>query len=183
MRNLGAILLGSVAGLALIGAAQAADLPTKKAPIAPPPANCYASFWSWLDSTAADCPLSLYGVTVYGQVDVGGGYETAATKFNPDYPNGVYETPNKSSGKAAWQWVPNGLSQSNVGVKIKEQVVPGWYIVGDANFGFDPYSFSARQRAGVAGRQQHPDQLSAPKRQRRTRAAPDSGTTPAPISA
>jgi len=141
MRTLGAILLGSVAGLALIGAAQAADLPTKKAPAAPAPVNCYASFWTWLDSTAADCPLSLYGITVYGQVDVGGGYETAATPFNKDYPNGVYETPNKDSGKGAWQGVPNGLSQSNIGIKIKEQIVPNWFLVGDANFGFDPYSF------------------------------------------
>ena len=51
------------------------------------------------------------------------------------------ELVNKSSGAAKWQWVPNGLSQSNVGLKIKEQIVPNWFIVGDANFGFDPYSF------------------------------------------
>ena len=37
--------------------------------------------------------------------------------------------------------MPNGLSQSNVGVKIKEQIVPNWVLVGDVNFDFDPYSF------------------------------------------
>ena len=37
--------------------------------------------------------------------------------------------------------MPNGLSQSNVGIKIKEQVAPNWFVVGDVNFGFDPYSF------------------------------------------
>ena len=36
--------------------------------------------------------------------------------------------------------MPNGISQSNVGIKIKEQIVPNWFLVGDANFGFDPYS-------------------------------------------
>ncbi|MGD1036429.1 MAG: porin [Roseiarcus sp.] len=134
------ILLGSVAGLAVVAAAQAADLPTKKAPPAPPATNCYASFYSWLDSTATDCPLSYMGVTVYGQIDVGGGYETAATRFNRDFNNGVQELISKTSNGAKWQAVPNGLSQSNVGIKIKEQIVPNWFIVGDADFGFDPYS-------------------------------------------
>ena len=35
---------------------------------------------------------------------------------------------------------PNGLSQSNVGLQIKEQIAPDWYFIGDVNFGFDPYS-------------------------------------------
>jgi predicted porin len=143
MRLLKHLLLASAAGMLAVGAAQAADLPTKKTPPAAAAPNCYASFYSWLDSTAADCPLSLYGITLYGQVDVGGGYETHATKFDDYYPNGVNELVNKNSGNAKWQAVPNGLSQSNVGVKIKEQVVPNWYIVGDADFGFDPYSLEA----------------------------------------
>jgi predicted porin len=72
---------------------------------------------------------------------MGGGYETAATKFNKDFSNGVQELISKTSNGARWQAVPNGLSQSNVGIKIKEQIVPNWFFVGDANFGFDPYSF------------------------------------------
>ena len=55
---------------------------------------------------------------------MGGGYETHATPFNKDYSNGVEELVSKTSGNARWQWVPNGLSQSNVGIKIKEQVAP-----------------------------------------------------------
>jgi len=58
------------------------DLPTKKTPPAAEKPNCYASFWTWLDSTAADCPLSAYGITVYGTIDMGGGYESHASKFN-----------------------------------------------------------------------------------------------------
>ncbi|MGD1016875.1 MAG: porin [Roseiarcus sp.] len=142
MRSLNAIVWSCAAAL-VVGAAQAADLPTTKAPPAPPATNCYASFYSWLDSTAADCPLTFSGITVYGQIDVGGGYETHATAFNKDYSNGVSELVNKNSGNAAWQAVPNGLSQSNVGVKIKEAIVPDWFLVGDADFGFDPYSLQA----------------------------------------
>ncbi|THD44416.1 MAG: porin [Bradyrhizobium sp.] len=130
-----------VALLAALGAAQAADLPTKKTPPAAEKPNCYATFMSWLDSTASDCPLSAYGITIYGQIDVGGGYNSAATPFNRDFSNGIQELISKDSNNARWQAVPNGLSQSNVGIKIKEQVAPNWYVVGDVDFGFDPYSF------------------------------------------
>jgi len=140
MNILHKMLLASAAGLALAGAAQAADIPTKKTPPVAAKPNCYASFWTWLDSTAADCPLSAYGVTVYGTIDMGGGYETNASRFNKDYPQGVGELIAKYSNGARWQLVPNGLSQSNVGVKIKEQIVPNWFVVGDVNLGFDPYS-------------------------------------------
>src|SRR5271155_1559940 len=135
------LLLASTAGLIFIGAAQAADLPTKKTPPAPPQTSCYASFYDWLNSSAADCPLTYMGVTVYGAVDLGGGYETHASPFNKDYTNGVLELVSKNSNIGRWQTVPNGLSQSNVGLKIKEQIVPNWFLVGDADFGFDPYSF------------------------------------------
>lgn len=140
MNRLQRILLASATGLALAGAAQAADLPTKKAPAVAAKPNCYATFWTWLDSTAADCPLSAYGVTIYGAIDMGGGYETNASRFNKNYPQGVGELIAKYSNGARWQLVPNGLSQSNVGVKIKEQIAPNWFIVGDVNAGFDPYS-------------------------------------------
>ncbi|MGD1016246.1 MAG: porin [Roseiarcus sp.] len=141
MRLFKHLLLASTAGLLIAGAAQAADLPTKKTPPAPPATNCYASFYSWLDSTAADCPLTYMGITVYGQIDVGGGYETHASGFNKDFNNGVSELIAKSSKGGRWQAVPNGLSQSNIGIKMKEQVAPNWFIVGDVNLGFDPYSF------------------------------------------
>ena len=143
MRLLKPLLLASTAGLLAMSAAAAADLPTKKTPPAAEKPNCYASFMTWLDSTAADCPLSAFGVTVYGTIDMGGGYNSAATPFNNNFSNGIQELVSKDSNGGKWQKVPNGLSQSNVGVKIKEQVVPNWYVVGDVNFGFDPYSLKA----------------------------------------
>ena len=132
-------LLTPLGMLTAVTAAVAADMPVK-APPAPPATSCYARFYSWLDSTAADCPLSYMGITVYGVIDVGAGYETNAARFNPVYPNGVSELINKFNNGARWQLVPNGLSQSNVGIKIKEQIAPNWYVIGDVNAGFDPYS-------------------------------------------
>jgi opacity protein-like surface antigen len=119
MRLLKPLLLASAAGLLALSAAAAADIPTKKAAPAAAKPNCYASFWTWLDSTAADCPLSAFGVTVYGTIDVGGGYNSSASRFNRDFPQGVQEMIAKTSNGGRWQAVPNGLSQSNVGIKIK----------------------------------------------------------------
>ncbi len=60
--------------IAAAGAAHAADLPTTKAPAAPPP-NCFASFWTWLNASATECPLSYAGFTVYATLDGGLTYE------------------------------------------------------------------------------------------------------------
>jgi hypothetical protein len=77
MKKLGVALAMTIAA---VGAARAADLPTKKeAP--PPPVNCFASVWTWLDSTAADCPLSYGPFTVYATVDLGYGYNTNGANY------------------------------------------------------------------------------------------------------
>lgn len=141
MKLFKSILLAGGALVAFAAVAQAADLPTKKAAPAAAAPNCYATFWTWLDSTAADCPLTAAGVTLYGTVDLGAGYETNGARFNNYYPNGVSEQISKQNSLGGvWQLVPGGLAQSNVGVKIKEQIAPNWFVVGDVNFGFDPYS-------------------------------------------
>jgi predicted porin len=140
MKVLKTILLAGGATFAIASSAAAADLPTKKEATPAPVNNCFASLYTWLDSTPANCPLSLFGVTVYGALDTGVGYATAGSKFNPDYNNGVFEVINKMSYHQGFQPLPNGLSQSNLGVKWREQIVPDWYVIGDVNFGFDPYS-------------------------------------------
>ena len=72
MKKLGVIIATTIAA---VGAAHAADLPTKKEVPAPPPVNCFASLWTYLNSTPADCPLSWGPITVYATLDMGGGYE------------------------------------------------------------------------------------------------------------
>jgi predicted porin len=126
------------------GAAYAADLPTTKAPAAAPPYNCYASFWNWLNSTAADCPLSYGGVTLYATIDAGLGYESNGAGYNQWYNNGVSNIITKQSTHGPqWLWTPNGLSQSVIGVKMSEPIgSTGWSIIGTAETGFNPYGFN-----------------------------------------
>ncbi len=84
MKRLGVSVL---AMLCLSGAASAADLPTTKA--AAPAPNCFASFWAWLDTTAADCPLSYGGFTVYATLDAGLGYYSQGAAWNQSFVNGT----------------------------------------------------------------------------------------------
>jgi predicted porin len=134
-------ILSSAAVLVFAGGAQSADLPTMK-PAPPPPAivSCFASLYDYMSASAKDCPLTYMGITVYGQIDMGVGWAEHASKFSPSYNNGVQSVISKTSQGSAFQIVPNGLSQSNVGIKGKEEFFPGWSFVFDVNTGFDPYS-------------------------------------------
>ena len=97
MKIFSSILLGSAAGLALVSGAQSADLPTKKAPAPPSTVSCFASFYDYMSASAKDCPLTYMGVTVYGQIDVGAGWNSHASRFNPTYNNGVLSVVSKTS--------------------------------------------------------------------------------------
>ena len=143
MKNFGKLLLTSTAAMALCGAAHAADLPsyykatpTPAAPLAP------ASCTNATDFILTDCALAYYGITVYGTIDIGGGYETHGTPFNKDLHTGVEELVQKNSNRAQWLLTPNGLSQSNIGIKGNETITPGLNFIFDLNFGFDPYSLN-----------------------------------------
>jgi predicted porin len=140
MKKLGA----SLAILIAAGAAHAADLPTTKAPAAPPPANCYASVWTWLNSSPADCPISAYGITLYATIDMGVGYESNGAGYNQWWNNGVANIITKQNTHGSqWLWTPNGLSQSVVGVKMSEPIgSTGWSLIGTAETGFNPYGIN-----------------------------------------
>ena len=127
---------GALIGFLMTGAAGGAYAQTRA--VVPP--GCFASVSNWLDASAADCPLSAYGLTFYGAIDVAGGYETHASPFNADAKTGVSELISKVSNHSLWQGVPNGLTQSNFGLKIKEEIAPNWFLFGDVNASFDPIS-------------------------------------------
>ena len=141
MKTFGKILLASTAAIALGSAAQAADLPLYTKAPAPPlaPASCTNAE----QFIVTDCPLTYYGITVYGAIDMGGGYETHGTPFNNNIITGVEELVQKNSNRAMWALTPGGMSQSNIGIKGNETITPGLNFIFDLNFGFDPYSMTA----------------------------------------
>jgi predicted porin len=129
--------------LGFAGAAYAADvspattMPTKAPPAATPtPAAC-ASAW---DFFATNCPLSWYGITLYGTVDTGVTWQSHGTPFNGTSASGQEYLISKNSNRALWGLAPNALSQSNIGIKGNKEFAPGWAFVFDLQAGFDPYS-------------------------------------------
>lgn len=135
-------------------AATAADMVTK----APPPAAVTApvacsSLW---DFFVTSCPLSWYGITIYGTVDTGVTWQSHGTPFNGSLPAGVNYLISKNSNRALWGPANNAMSQSNIGVKGREEFAPDWALVFDLQADFNPYSLqlsngpgSLVQNAGV----------------------------------
>ncbi|MDE3177510.1 MAG: porin [Pseudomonadota bacterium] len=134
---LGGVLLTSIAS-----AAWGADLPTKK-DAAPPGAAGRASCVSPQDFFTTDCALSYWGVTFYGAIDAGVGWESHGVPLNRNIISGVEELVQKNSNRPMWLATPGGLSQSFIGVKAKEEFAPNWNFIADLSFGFDPYTLSA----------------------------------------
>jgi predicted porin len=135
-------LLAGVMATAAIASAWGADLPTKKEAV-PAPVSGPGSCPGAVEFFTTDCLLSYWGVTFYGAVDLGVGWESHGTPLNRDIISGVEELVQKNSNRSLWLATPGGLSQSQIGVKAKEQFAPGWFFVGDLSFAFDPYTLSA----------------------------------------
>jgi hypothetical protein len=134
-----AVALGACASSAL-----AADLPLPaNAPLVSPASTACGTPYDFFFTS---CPLSWYGVTFFGIVDLGGTYQTHGTPLDPNHPVGASYLLGNSGTNAAnrnpgFGFGPNALSQSNVGVKIAEPIVSGWTFVAEGGFAFDPYSF------------------------------------------
>jgi predicted porin len=108
------------------------------------------------DFFVTDCPLTWYGVTLYGTIDMGVTWQNHGTPFNRISPPGDEYLLSRNSNRSGFHAAPNALSQSAIGIKGNEEIVPGWAFVFDLEAGFDPYSLrladgpgSIAQNAGV----------------------------------
>ncbi len=129
--------------LATLGSARfafGADLGTSAAPAQPKsPPDCFTSLWTYLNASVSDCPLTYGGVTLYGTLDGGYGYETHGVPGNPSAANVNYAI-SRNSNDTHWLWTPNALSTSVIGLKMKEAIGTGWSVIGVVEAGFNPYS-------------------------------------------
>jgi predicted porin len=86
--------------------------------------------------------ITYKGVTVYGTLDVGYGYEThGAPPSGPDYTVQNYNMYGaKQNREAISSLTANALSQSFVGVKAEESIGYGFTAIGKLETGFNPLS-------------------------------------------
>jgi Gram-negative porin len=144
MRKLGKVHLATpllTAGLlgSMVCAAQSADLPTKVPALATVP-SCVANAAAYFQASPADCPLTWNGITLYGDIDTGAGYQTHGVPLNGVYPNGVEHLISKNSNSPGYSWMPNGLGQSHIGIKGIGTISGDWSFIFNFQTGFDPYS-------------------------------------------
>jgi predicted porin len=146
-----ALGVAALATIGLVGFAQAADVLPATKPAPSQPENCFASVWSFLDSTAADCPFTYRGFILYAALDAGLMYNTDGAPWNPAYVNGTHGLISKQSNGPKWLWSPNNINQSVIGIKMSEPIADGWSLVGTLEAGFDPLSgyLADSQRAQV----------------------------------
>jgi predicted porin len=114
--------------------AKAAPAVTTNSPL--PPASC----GSLEDFVLTACPLTWNGITVYGTIDGGVSWRSHGAPFNGTSAVGLDYLIQKYSRGPRWDQAPNGLSNSNIGIKGTEPLAPGWAFVFDLQAGFDPYS-------------------------------------------
>src|SRR6202162_1765340 len=136
MRTAKHILLACTAMAAVATSARAADLPpypTKAAPSTP--AAC-TSFENFRDT---DCSLTWYGITLYGTYDVGAGWVSHGTPEN-GYNYEGESLISRNGNHSQFLLAPNNLSQTGLGLKGKEEILPGWFGVFNASTGINPQS-------------------------------------------
>jgi predicted porin len=125
---------------------------TKAAPQAQSSQGACTNIWDFFSTS---CPLSWYGITVYGTIDAGVTWLSHGAPLSDKSTFGQLYLISKQSNRPRFDVAPNGLSQSVIGIKGNEELAKGWSFIFDLEAGFDPYSLrladGPRSVAGASG--------------------------------
>src|SRR6202167_561630 len=134
MRSVCWCALAALASTFLLNyAAHAADETTPAAQAGP--AGCASEH----EFFATDCPLTWHGITLYGTYDVGVGWVSHGLPEN-GYNYEGESLVNRNGNHSQFLIAPNNLSQSGLGVRVREEVMPGLAVVANASTGINPQS-------------------------------------------
>ena len=118
---------------ATLGFAQVAPVETKPKPKTPDPCT------STHDFATTDCTLTWHGITVYGTYDVGVGLVSHGLPED-GYNYEGESLVNRNGYQHRFLVAPNNLSQTGLGIRGKEEFLPGWSVVFNASTGINPQS-------------------------------------------
>ena len=90
-----------------------------------------------LDVLTDDGPISWHGVTLFGTLDAGLGWQSHGTPFNGAYPQGLEYAISKNSNHANFGVAPGGMGYSGIGLKGEQEILPGFAGVFAVNTNFD----------------------------------------------
>src|SRR6202140_5660476 len=113
---------------------------------------CFASSLAWAQTgaspdacasghefAATDCTLTWHGITLYGAYDVGVGWVSHGLPENGYNYEGA-SLVNRNGYEHRFLIAPNNLQQTGLGVRGKEEFLPGWSVVFNASTGINPQS-------------------------------------------
>jgi predicted porin len=86
-----------------------------------------------------DCTLTLHGITLYGAYDVGVGWVSHGLPENATNYEGE-SLVNRNGYQHRFVVAPNNLQQTGLGIRGKEEFLPGWFVVFNASTGINPQS-------------------------------------------
>jgi predicted porin len=86
-----------------------------------------------------DCALTWHGITLYGAYDVGVGWVSHGLPEN-GYNYEGESLVNRNGYQHRFLVAPNNLSQTGLGIRGKEEFLPGWSVVFNASTGINPQS-------------------------------------------
>lgn len=128
----------AVAGASCALDVRAADImPVKAPPAASAPKPCIGAW----DFIATDCQLTWHGITIYGTIDAGFGWQSHGAPFDIRSSVGASYLIQKQNRSSRWDLAPNGMSNSQIGIKGTLPVGENLSAVFALDAGFDPYSF------------------------------------------
>jgi hypothetical protein len=105
------------------------------------------SLW---DFVTTNCQLTWQGITVYGTVDVGDGWQSHGAPFDQRSAAGASYRIRRMNRSPLWGLAPNALSQSSIGIRGIEPIGGSFSFVFAVEAGFDPYSFRLANGPGSA---------------------------------
>ena len=86
-----------------------------------------------------DCSLTWHGITLYGAYDVGVGWVSHGLPENGHNYEGE-SLVNRNGYQHRFVVAPNNLQQTGLGIRGKEEFLPGWSVVFNASTGINPNS-------------------------------------------
>jgi predicted porin len=98
-----------------------------------------ARFFNSIPLPAKDGSLTYHGITVYGGLDMALGYQSHGAPLSSLY--GRNYVPSPANSHSEFGLMPNARSNSNIGVKGVEEIMPGLLFVFNLQTTFQPQSF------------------------------------------
>ena len=112
---------------------QGAAIQTKTQPKTPAPCTSGREF------ATTDCARTWHGITLYGTYDAGVGWVSHGLPEN-GYNYEGESLVNRNGYQHRFLVAPNNLSQTGLGIRGKEEFLPGWSVVFNASTGINPQS-------------------------------------------